>query len=143
MPAKPIDAHHPARPAEPSVDRVLVVDPDPTVREALCRFLETHGHPPAEAASADAAEAVTVTTPVGALVLELRLSDLSDRRAGLELLSDLRRRPAFATVPLVVVSSTPLTPDQHDLVEANKAFLFHKPDGLTALIGFLRRLTSV
>lgn len=135
--AKTSDANRPAHPVEPDVERVLVLDADPTVRDALCRFLETHGHPPAEAATVAEAEEVAAATQVGALVLELRLAE---RTTGLELLPDLRQRAAFSTIPLIVVSGTFLTPDQRDQMEANRAFLFHKPDGLTALIGFLRRL---
>jgi DNA-binding response OmpR family regulator len=136
---KPSDDREVAHPVEPTVERVLVVDPDPMARDALCRFLDTHGHAPIEAASADEATAVMASTSIGALVLELKVPD---RGAGLRMLSELRRDPAFSAVPLIVVSSTTLSAEQHDVVAAHKAFLFHKPDGLTALIGFLRRLTG-
>jgi CheY-like chemotaxis protein len=83
--------------------RVLVVDDTPLVRELLRDFLATVGHEVATAASgADALEVVPVFQP-GVILTDMAMPGMS----GAELLDALRR--AGVTVPVILISGTPIT----------------------------------
>lgn len=81
------------------MSRILLVDDDSFVREALTRALRTKGFDVEEAATLEAAEAYIETEPkLGAIVLDLWLGD----RSGLEL---LQNRPGNSeNVPIIAIS---------------------------------------
>ena len=83
--------------------RVLIVDDTSLVRELLRDFLASAGHELATAASgADALEVVPVFQP------DVILTDMSmPGMSGADLLDALRR--AGVTVPVILISGTPIT----------------------------------
>lgn len=91
--------------ASPGPRRVLVVEDDPDLREALCellsdRHVEAHG-------VSDGQQAVyylMVEPTPRAIVLDLRLPLIN----GWDLLAWLRDEPACRDVPVVVVSGAPI-----------------------------------
>jgi DNA-binding response OmpR family regulator len=119
--------------------KVVVLDDEPTVRAVLCRFLHEHGYQPLEAKSPAAAAELLGSTFVIAVILDVRLSG---GRSGLDVLSELRRQPAFSTLPAIVMTGAPLTDEEQEVVSEHHAYLFYKPEGLTALIGFLKQITD-
>ena len=67
---------------------------------------------------------------------------LSGHATGLDLLTQLRGQPALASTPAIVMTGGVLSDAEKGVVEKNGGVLFYKPDGLSALIGFLQQITS-
>lgn len=80
--------------------RVLVVDDDPDIREAICDVLSMRGIAVDSAGDAEAALAAMEREAPALVLLDLRMPGVS----GEELLVRLRARPALAEVPVVVLS---------------------------------------
>ena len=118
---------------------VLVLDDEPTVRGVLCRFLNEHGYQSVGATSVTEAVTLLDTTSVGAIILDVRLSG---GRAGLEVLSTLRRQPASKTTPVIVMTGVAPSDEEQALITKHHASLFYKPEGLISLIGFLEQITE-
>ena len=87
--------------AHPGSDRILVVEDDDEVREALEAFLEDHGYE-VETAS-DGAEAVAKVEedPPALVISDVRMPGVD----GFELVERLRRRPASADIPIILLSA--------------------------------------
>ncbi|MDH3725680.1 MAG: response regulator [Thermoleophilia bacterium] len=79
---------------------ILVVDDDPTVRHLLEATLAARGHEVRCAGSVEAATQL-LEPGVSAIVLDLFLSDGDGRR----FLLDLRSQPAFARLPVIMISA--------------------------------------
>ena len=118
---------------------VLVLDDEPTVRGVLCRFLHEHGYQSVGATSVTEAVKLLDTTPVGAVILDVRLSG---GRSGLEVLTTLRRQAALKTTPAIVMTGVAPSDEEQALITKHHASLFYKPAGLTSLIGFLEKITE-
>ena len=118
---------------------VLVLDDDPMVRGVLCRFLQEAGYQTLEATSIDEAGRLPEATLVVAVVLDVRLSG---GRLGLDVLTRLRRQPALATTPAIVMTGVILSDTEQGVIADHHAYLFYKPEGLTSLIEFLQRITG-
>jgi PAS domain S-box-containing protein len=90
----PAHAHEPALPpATMSGRMVLVVDDEPAIRGAVARYLRTRGHTVALADSGAAALAVLAERPFDAVLLDLRMLDMSGDAVYAEL---VRRDPRQA-----------------------------------------------
>jgi CheY-like chemotaxis protein len=112
--------------------RILIVDDDQDVRDALRESLELMGHLVSEAANGRQALDVMTSTPDLCLVLlDLRMPIMS----GWEFLEAKSRMPAFAELPVVVVSATEPTP----AVLAQTAGFLKKPADLDALLAYVDR----
>jgi signal transduction histidine kinase/CheY-like chemotaxis protein/HAMP domain-containing protein len=88
---------------------VLLVEPDPRMRVALCAVLSRVA-PRIEAVGTDEeALAHLQRGPFGVLVLDLALPDKED---GIALLERIRSQPDLAAMPVVVHTGVALTPDE-------------------------------
>jgi len=125
----------------PSVQKhkVLVLDDHPTVRSVLGRVLHEHGYEPINAASVDEALGLLAATKVAAIILDVKLSG---GRSGLELLTQLEQRTMPDSVPTIVMTGVALTDEEQQRIADHRAYLLYKPEGLTALVGFLHQLTD-
>ena len=88
---------------------VLVVDDDPDIRDIVALVLELHGVP-CETASdgVQALAALHVRDDVELVLLDLMMPRLS----GLEVLAEMKRDPALARIPVVVISGNYVTEPQ-------------------------------
>ena len=69
---------------------VLVLDDEPTARDLLTRFLAAHGYRSTEAGTMSEAIDVMRRTPIGAVILDVRLPGDG---SGLDVLQRLREQP--------------------------------------------------
>ena len=93
--------HRPQRP-------ILVVDDDPALRELLRRTLEREGYAVLEAGDGRAALARIEERLPGLILLDLMMPHMN----GFELLTELRARPEWRGIPVVVVTAKDLTPEE-------------------------------
>ena len=95
--------------------RVLVVDDDPATREVLKRALVKDGWLVDEAENGrQALDRVAAGVP--ALVL---LDLLMPEMTGFEFVAELRKNPAWGGIPVVVLTSKDLTPDERQMLSGN------------------------
>jgi FixJ family two-component response regulator len=83
--------------------RVLVIEDDDSLREALARLLGAAGYDSATYSSAEALLANGGVTGTGCLVCDLRLPAMS----GLDLLAELRSHPAPPPMILITAHDAP------------------------------------
>lgn len=81
---------------------ILIVEDDPSIREALKLFLELEGYRVLEAANGQAALEVLSSMPPPRLVLLDLMMPIMD---GYEFLGARARNSAFSAIPVVVVSA--------------------------------------
>jgi PAS domain S-box-containing protein len=80
--------------------RVLILEDEPSARELLCTYLESTGYEIQTAASVQEAISLARVQKPDVMTLDPNLPGYSDSQA----LEEIRRRPEFAGVPLIVVS---------------------------------------
>ena len=80
---------------------ILIVDDDEDTRYVLAHILRTEGYATALAATGAAGLEYLRMHPVGVVVLDLMLPDMS----GVAVRAEMRREPALATIPVVVFSA--------------------------------------
>ncbi len=91
--------------------RLLVVDDDPDIRDALCEILESEGHAPVAVANGrEALEHLRSHAPPQLVLLDLMMPVLD----GWGFMAEQQRDPALAALPVVVVTAAgdrrPATP---------------------------------
>ena len=118
---------------------VLILDDEPFVRHAARRFLKGSGYGCVEAETVDAAIELLRTTRVVDAMLDMRLPD---GRTGLDVLTDLRNRPEFGDIPVLIVTGSILTEAEVAAIAKQKGFVFFKPEGFSTIVNFLDRLTG-
>jgi adenylate cyclase len=92
--------------ANPSGASILVVEDDLPTREALCRTLESMGYAAHVAVNGRSGLDWLADHPAPSLILlDLMMPEMD----GFEFLQELRQRPAFADVPVIVVTAKELT----------------------------------
>ena len=138
-PSKPESVRHEDAAAEPAAPHVLVVDDHPAVRSVVGRVLSEHGYKPVNASSATEAAQILRDTAVAAVILDVKLSG---EETGLDLLAMLHAEPALASIPAVVMTGVALSEAEQQAVREHGAYLLYKPEGLTALVGFLHKITG-
>lgn len=126
--------------AEPS-DRltVLVVDDEPLVRASLGKFLRHYGYTAIEAATVEEAIDLVKTTPVQAVILDVRMPG---GRSGLDVLAPLRANPSLTRIPVLILTGALLSDEEELTIARYRAHLFHKPEGYDTLVNFLDQLTG-
>jgi DNA-binding response OmpR family regulator len=92
-------------PAEPrSTDAatrtILIVDDDRSVADTFARMLKLEGFGVATALSADAGLELANSTPVDAIILDMRMPI----KSGLQFLRLIRKEPHLASVPVAIVT---------------------------------------
>ena len=123
---------------------VLVVEDEEYLRTTMCAAFTLVGFLPVSAGTVEEALKILGTEPVHAIVLDVRLPDPGgSHRSGLNLLQYVRETPEHAQLPVLVFTGMPLTPHEEELVRANKAHLFYKPQQYAVLIDQLARLLDV
>ena len=125
--------------AESAAPRVLVLDDHPAVRSVVGRVLNEHGYEPVNASSVAEATRLLRTSQVAALILDIKLSG---EESGLDFLDSLQKEPPLASIPVVVMTGVSLTEEEQEGVRRHGAYLLYKPEGLTALVGFLHKITG-
>ena len=125
--------------AESDQGTVLILDDEPAVRAVLGRFLHEHGFQPLGAASVDEVVGLLAGTDVVAIILDVRLSG---GRSGLGLLTEISQQPALAATPAIVITGVALSDEELTIITSHQASVFYKPEGLSALAGFLRRIAN-
>jgi signal transduction histidine kinase/CheY-like chemotaxis protein len=124
--------HRPERP-------ILVVDDDPALRELLRRTLERDGYAAIEAADGRAALARVEEQLPGLILLDLMMP----RMNGFELLTELRARPEWRSVPVVVVTAKDLTLEERQRLNGHVERILAKSAlGLEALLAEVRGLVG-
>lgn len=118
---------------------VLVLDDEPGVRETMARFLKKWGYEPIEAESIERAAEILRTTPVHALILDIRLPG---KASGLDLLVSLRKQAELATLPILMMTGSLLTAEEELAITARHAHLFYKPEGFDTIVKYLDQLTG-
>ena len=92
--------------ASPSGASILVVEDDLPTREALCRSLASMGYTAHDAVNGRTGLEWLTRHPVPSLILlDLMMPEMD----GFEFLRELRKQPAFANVPVIVVTAKELT----------------------------------
>jgi DNA-binding response OmpR family regulator len=133
----------PLTPDSSSRPAVLVVEDDATVRTTICAALTLVGLLPLQAGNVDAALKVLGAERIDAIVLDVRLPDTAGlRRSGLSLLRFLRATAEYATVPVLLFTSHPLSMLEAELVRINRGQVFRKPDQLRDVVDTLNLLLS-
>ena len=122
-----------------SGSHLLVLDAEAKLRDVVCRFLKQHGYQSLKAASVEEAAALLQEAQVVAILLDVRPTG---HGCDLELLTQLRNQPALASTPAIVMTGGVLSDAEKGVVEECDGLLFYKPDGLTALLGYLHQITG-
>ena len=124
--------HRPQRP-------ILVVDDDPALRELLRRTLEREGYPVLEAADGRSALACIEERLPGLILLDLMMPHMN----GFELLTELRARPEWRGIPVVVVTAKDLTPEERQRLNGHVERILAKGAlGPEALLAEVRELVA-
>jgi len=101
---------------------VLIVDDEPLNRELLARMLEREGYQTVEAVNgSDALEKIAIAAP-SLILLDLMMPVMD----GFAFLSALRRSPAFADVPVVIVTAKDLTDNDRALLRGSVEQILEK-----------------
>ena len=117
--------------------RVLVVEDDPSVRGLLHTLLSAEGYEVATASDGLAGLVKAATTSPALILLDLMMPDLG----GLRVLEELRRDPALADTPvLVVTGKVEAVPAMRELVGDDSVFV--KPFGVAQLLERVGELTG-
>jgi CheY-like chemotaxis protein len=87
---------------------VMIVDDDPAMREMVRRGLEREGIPVLEAEHGRAALSRLASPRPALILLDLMMPEMD----GFEFLETLRGLPEFAAIPVVVITSRDLTPEE-------------------------------
>ncbi|NDY95260.1 response regulator [Wenzhouxiangella sp. C33] len=125
-PTPPVQPQEPVESVEPSAAlrrRILVIDDSSTVRETLSRILEQSGH---EVETADSGEQglERACAQVPELIfLDILLPGIN----GFATLRQLRKDPAMADVPVVMISGNPQATDQFFLGQIGADDFLPKP----------------
>jgi len=121
--------------------RVLVVDDTDTNRRVLVGLLKRWGALPVEAENARSGldrleQAVADGKPFDLAILDFQMPGMD----GLEMAATLRKRPAFATLPLILVSSALLKDHRAPIERAGFVTVFQKPVRRATLLRALQKL---
>ena len=119
---------------------VLVVEDEPSVQTTLCATLTLMEFAPHHAKSVDEALKILGSQHVDAVTLDVRLPDPDNlQRSGLTLLPLLRATAEYATIPILIFTGMPLSPDDEEIARRHDAHVFYKPERYSVLIEHLGR----
>ena len=110
-------------PGEPS--RILVVDDEAEARELIDETLRSAGLLPVLASSGKQALEILARSPISAVVVDLMMPEMS----GFELILRLRQNPAFANLPIVVLTAKDIDQEDAQILsrQTNAIFLKASP----------------
>jgi signal transduction histidine kinase/DNA-binding response OmpR family regulator len=126
-------------PRRPS--RILVVDDEPTVLEALEALLTREGHSVLCAAGGEAALEKAQAERPDIILLDLHLPDLS----GFEVVTRLRQLPGLEEVPVIAFSGKLVSPEERALLTQQTVQFVGKYGAATIaqMLGDLRRISAL
>jgi len=113
---------------------VLVCDDDEHLRGVVANHLRMHGYHLLEASRGEQVLALADETPIDVILLDLYMPGLS----GWETLQRLRKNPATAEIPVVILSI--LSPTEQPRVASNAAGWVQKPFNENLLLNELSRV---
>lgn len=117
----------------------LIIDDDPNVGKLLTRMLAEAGHSAVSVQSANAGFDVAVQAPPDAILVDLRMPDVS----GLEFLRRIRQDERLRELPVAVITGDHfLDDDVRSEIHALGAALGFKPLWLDEVIALARALTE-
>jgi signal transduction histidine kinase/CheY-like chemotaxis protein len=121
--------------------RILVVDDEPAVLEALDALLTREGHTVMRAQDGEGALSRAQTERPDVILLDLHLPGLS----GFEVVTRLRQIPGLEAVPVVAFSGKFVTPEERTLLTQQAVQFVGKHGAVTIqqLLGDLRRISSL
>ncbi len=102
---------------------ILVVDDEKNIRRTLRMVLEGEGLTVRDAETAEEALAVLEDEPVDVLVTDIRLPGMS----GIDLLQRVKHTPAWAVLPVVVISGHAAVTEAVDAIKLGALDFFEKP----------------
>ena len=114
--------------------RILIVDDEPNLRRGLRDHLTAEGYTVDEAAGGHEALAAVASRPPDLVLLDVGLPDLHGR----QVLASLRRNPATAQIPVVILTGLADVRAEDLLAEGANEFLT-KPFSLSVLSSVIRR----
>ncbi|HUA01833.1 MAG TPA: response regulator [Candidatus Aquilonibacter sp.] len=116
---------------------ILVVDDDPPTREFIAEFLSKSGYAVQVAEDGPQARKQVAISLPELVILDLILPGIS----GFQLLADWRRESRTANLPVFVLTSKDLSPQEKDYLQANAEALFQKQESWQeALLSRLERV---
>jgi PAS domain S-box-containing protein len=116
---------------------VLVVDDDEPTRQVVRRTLSRDGWSVAEAENGRVAIERVKEKPPGLILLDLMMPEMD----GFEFLSELRRNEAWASIPVVVLTSKDLAPEERAVLRGNVERILQK--GLYSRDALLREVRKI
>lgn len=117
--------------------KILVVDDDDDIREAISAVLETSGYEPIEASSgADALEQLHRHRRPSMILLDLMMPGIS----GADFMRALRADPALADIPVVILSGD--TSVRETAVALGASASLPKPVDLDNLVSTVSRVSA-
>jgi adenylate cyclase len=127
--------------AGPGGASILVVEDDPPTREALCRSLTSMGHVAHEAVNGRSGlDWLAANRAPSLILLDLMMPEMD----GFEFLRELRKKPIFVDVPVIVVTAKDLTEEDARILNGQTEKIITKDQTyLTELAAAVReRLAS-
>lgn len=120
----------------PSNASILVVEDDQPTRELLCHSLQGMGYAPSAAVNGRSGLDWLASHPVPSLILlDLMMPEMD----GFEFLRELRKRPAFVDVPVIVVTAKELTAEDIGILGGQTERIITKDESyLTELAAAVR-----
>jgi signal transduction histidine kinase/DNA-binding response OmpR family regulator len=101
---------------------ILVVEDDAPTREFVTELLSKHGYIVTTAADGAHARTSVAASLPELVILDLILPEVS----GFQLLAEWRTNPRTANLPIFVLTSKDLTPQEQDYIRTHSAFLLQK-----------------
>jgi signal transduction histidine kinase/DNA-binding response OmpR family regulator len=115
--------------ATPGSASILVVEDDLPTREALCRTLESMGYASHASVNGRSGLDWLADHPAPSLILlDLMMPEMD----GFEFLRELRKRPAFAEVPVIVVTAKELTAEDMRVLSGQTERIIAKDEAYLA-----------
>jgi signal transduction histidine kinase/CheY-like chemotaxis protein len=110
-------------PEEPGTrPEVLVIEDDDVTRTILCRTLQQAGWPTRQAANGRAGLAQVGAARPGLILLDLMMPELD----GFGFLDQLRHNPAWADLPVIVITAMDLSPEEQAMLTASAQRIIQK-----------------
>jgi len=124
----------------PTRRTVLVVEDALTTRCILEQFFARAGCDVLQAGDPDTALMRLKSTPVDAVILDLRLAD---DRSGLEVLEQMRLDERFDDVPVVILTGvTEVDPHEAEIIDRHRAHLLYKRFGYREVVNRLEKILT-
>jgi len=122
-----------------TIHHVLVVDDDAGTRKSLRKALEQEGTSVTEAENGLTALRLLAANIPDAIVLDLLMPEMD----GFDFLDELRQRPEFIDIPIVVLTARDLTADDRQRLHGTVERILHKSERSNTLRATARLLRSL